>query len=143
MRENGTRLENREEIRWKQRFQNFEKALALFGEAVLEIDNLGQLEKEGLVQRFEYTFELAWKTIKDYLQSVGVGVKFPRETIKQAFHYGVIQNGEIWFEMLEKRNQMAHMYDEEHFNEVIESIENKYYSEIRDLNTFFAKKLNE
>ena len=74
---------NAKEIRWKQRFQNFEKAFLQFDEAVSTIDELSVLEKEGLIQRFEYTFELAWKTLKDYLESQEVEAKFPREVIKK------------------------------------------------------------
>lgn len=76
---------NAKEIRWKQRFQNFEKAFQQFDEAVSTIDKLSVLEKEGLIQRFEYTFELAWKTLKDFLESQEVEAKFPREVIKKLY----------------------------------------------------------
>ncbi len=96
------------DIRWKQRFQNFEKAFNQLETAVSQLEALSDLEKEGMIQRFEYTFELAWKTLKDYLDQKNVEAKFPREVIKQAFKYEIIDNGSLWIEMLEQRNLMAH-----------------------------------
>lgn len=106
---------NYKEIRWKQRFENFENAFLLLEEAVNDFPNLSKLEKEGLIQRFEYTFELSWKTLKDFLESQGVEAKFPREVIKQAFKNELILDGELWLQMLDSRNQMAHTYDEKTF----------------------------
>jgi nucleotidyltransferase substrate binding protein (TIGR01987 family) len=86
---------SKQDIRWRQRFQNFKKAFEQLRDSVLKVDELSDLEKEGMVQRFEYTFELAWKTLKDYLEEQQVNAKFPREVIKQSFHYEIIQDGEI------------------------------------------------
>ena len=88
------------ELRWRQRFENFEKAYSQLHAAIEIFDRLSNLEKEGLIQRFEYTFELAWKTLKDYLEANEVEVKFPRDVIKSAFHYELIQDGEVWMDML-------------------------------------------
>ena len=128
---------NAKEIRWKQRFQNFEKAFLQFDEAVSTIDELSVLEKEGLIQRFEYTFELAWKTLKDYLESQEVEAKFPREVIKKGFQYEIISDGEMWMEMLEKRNLMAHTYDEEIFEKAVSQVVNLFYPEVKKLYEFF------
>lgn len=114
-------------IRWKQRFQNFDRAFNQLEAAVKMLDSLSDLEKDGLVQRLEYTFELAWKTLKDYLESQNVEVKFPRETIKTGFQYEIISDGEIWMEMLEKRNLMAHTYDDEIFETVVRQISTKFF----------------
>lgn len=76
--------ENPQDIRWKQRFQNFQNAFMQLDQAVSNVDKLSVLEKEGMVQRFEYTFELAWKTLKDFLEDQNVEAKFPREVIKKA-----------------------------------------------------------
>ena len=84
---------NGKDIRWKQRFENFSKAFKQLDEAIKVYPNLSDLEKEGLVQRFEYTFELAWKTLKDYLESKGVIVSFPRDVIKEAFAAQVVEDG--------------------------------------------------
>ena len=99
------------DIRWKQRFQNFEKAFLHLQSAVHKT-NLSDLEKAGMIQIYEFTFELGWKTVKDYLEERDVEVKFPRDTIKEAFKYEVIEQGDIWMDMLEKRNLMSHTYDE-------------------------------
>lgn len=118
------------QIRWQQRFQNFDKAYNQLHAAVIQYDNLSKLEKEGLIQRFEYTFELAWKTLKDFLESQGVTADFPREVIKSSFQYGLIENGETWMDMLEKRNVMAHTYDEQRFNLALSKIKDEYYDAI-------------
>jgi nucleotidyltransferase substrate binding protein (TIGR01987 family) len=124
---------NEKDIRWKQRFENFSKAFNQFEEAIKAYANLSDLEKEGLVQRYEYTFELAWKTLKDYLESKGVVVSFPRDVLKEAFAAQVIQDGEIWIEMLNSRNLMAHTYEEAIFNQVVDNINKKYYPAIVQL----------
>jgi nucleotidyltransferase substrate binding protein (TIGR01987 family) len=124
-------MDNRKDIRWKQRFANFKKAFAQLTEAVERIDVLSQLEKEGLVQRFEYTFELGWKTLKDYLESKGIDAKYPRDVIKESFRNELIDDGEVWLEMLAKRNAMAHAYDEEVFNEAVREIGATYYDRIK------------
>jgi len=131
---------NEKSIRWKQRFQNFDKAFKQLESAVIELDSLSDLEKEGLVQRFEYTFELSWKTLKDYLESQNVEAKFPREAIKKAFQYDIIGDGEIWMEMLEKRNLMAHTYDEAIFETAIQQISEMFFPEIKKLHQFFSQK---
>ena len=125
--------ENLKQIRWKQRFQNFEKAYLQLKKAVDLYPALSDLEKEGLIQRFEYTFELAWKTLKDYLENQQVPVKFPRDTIKQAFHYELIADGDVWMDMLEKRNLIAHTYDEKNFQQAVTIITNQYFSALTQL----------
>jgi nucleotidyltransferase substrate binding protein (TIGR01987 family) len=114
------------EIRWKQRAENLSKAFALFQEAATA-QGLSRLEKEGLIQRFEYTFELAWKTLKDYLEAQGISASFPRDVIKEAFRAGVIEDGETWLEMLDKRNQLSHTYDETKFNDSVEAVQLRFY----------------
>src|ERR1039457_5152815 len=101
------------DVRWKQRFQNYERALSLLREALADIDSLSQLEKEGTVQRFEFTFELAWKTLKDYLMHQGVVLEqiTPNTVIKQAFAAKIIQDGQFWMTLLHWRNQMPHPYE--------------------------------
>lgn len=117
---------------WKFRFQNYEKALSLLSEAVNKPE-LSDLEKEGLIQRFEYTFELAWKTLNDYLQDKGIAVRFPRDTIKEAYAYGIINNGEVWLDMLSKRNLMSHTYDESNAEIACSYIVESYIRELHAL----------
>ena len=131
---------SKQDIRWRQRFQNFKKAFEQLKDSVLKVDELSDLEKEGMVQRFEYTFELAWKTLKDYLEEQQVNAKFPREVIKQSFHYEIIQDGEIWMDMLEKRNLMAHTYEETIFRDSVQKIANEYFKAISQLYNFLQNK---
>ena len=131
---------SKQDIRWRQRFQNFKKAFEKLRDSVLKVDELSDLEKEGMVQRFEYTFELAWKTLKDYLEEQQVNAKFPREVIKQSFHYEIIQDGEIWMDMLEKRNLMAHTYEETIFRDSVQKIANEYFKAISQLYNFLQNK---
>ena len=116
-------------MRWKQRLENFERAMRLLKEAFeTHPDGMSDLEKEGVVQRFEYTFELAWKTLKDYLVYSGVALDqvTPRHVIKQAFAARMIQDGQMWVEMLEQRNLMTHTYDLETFEKVFDNIARRY-----------------
>ncbi|MGE0018698.1 MAG: nucleotidyltransferase substrate binding protein [Draconibacterium sp.] len=131
---------NEKTVRWKQRFQNFEKAFFQLKEAVERFDELTDLEKEGMIQRFEFTFELSWKTLKDFLESQNVEAKFPRDVIKEAFHYEIIENGEVWLEMLEIRNLMSHTYDEETFKRTANEIFNRFYTEISRLYQYLNEK---
>jgi nucleotidyltransferase substrate binding protein (TIGR01987 family) len=101
-------------IRWRQRFENLRRAYSLFDEGV-KAESLNRLEKEGVIQRFEYTFELSWKTMKDYLESQGVTASYPREVLKEAFAHALVADGDVWMEMLERRNMLAHTYDEKTF----------------------------
>ena len=121
------------EIRWKQRFNNLTLAFDKLESAVNNVEKLSLLEKEGMIQRFEYTFELSWKTLKDYLESVGVEAKFPRDTIKEAFKSDLIDDGDVWIKMLDKRNLLAHCYDEAIFNQVVELITDEFYPQIKSL----------
>ena len=91
------------------------------------------LEQAGVVQTYEITFELAWKTLKDFLESNEVMAQFPRDVIKEAFKNKIIKAGEIWLDMLEKRNLMSHTYDETNTAMALELIVNSYYDELNDL----------
>ena len=131
---------NNIDIRWKQRFNNLEKAFKQLSEAHERLDQLDDLAKEGYIQRFEYTLELAWKTLKDYLEDQGFMVKFPRDVIKQAFQVELIDDGEIWMKMLKKRNLLAYTYNESLFYEALEDIKHEYYPEIEKLYTFLKNE---
>lgn len=133
-----------QDIRWKQRFQNFERAYNLLKEALEPgIENLSNLEKEGVIHRFEYTFELAWKTLKDYLEFNGILVKFTRDVIKEAFAAGVIEDGESWIEMLDDRNTTSHEYDEEKINLIVKKIDEIYFVAIKQVYNYLKGQLNE
>lgn len=120
------------DVRWKQRFSNFLKATRQLTEFI-EKEELNKLEVQGLIQCFEYTFELGWKTMKDYLEQEGLGVKTPRDTIQTAFQIRLITDGHGWIDALEKRNLLAHTYDEERAMEAEKLIRTKYYQMIKEL----------
>lgn len=123
------------DIRWKQRFQNLEKAF-LFLEKGTKQKSLSELEAAGLIQSFEFTFELAWKTLKDYLTQQAFIVQSPRDTIKKAFETGYLQDGHIWIEMLEQRNLLTYVYNEEQAKAASELICNTYFPAIRQAYLF-------
>ena len=128
------------EIRWQQRFQNFEKAFNRLVDAIGRISD-DQLIQAGIVQTFEFTFELAWKTMKDKLEYEGFSAKTPREVIKQAFQVSYISSPELWLEALDKRNLMSHTYDKEKANEAISLIKDRYFYIIRDIYFFLKNEL--
>ena len=94
---------------------------------------------DGVLHRFEFTFELAWKTIKDYLEYMGIteGTGSPRENIKLAFNKQIIDDGELWIEIMLARNSLTHLYDEEKSREIYENIKDKYIFAFRKLNEKF------
>lgn len=126
------------DIRWKQRFSNFKKTVMQMTEFI-EKEELNKFEIQGLIQCFEYTFELAWKTMKDYLEQEGFDVKSPRTAIQTAFQVQLITDGHTWIDALEKRNLMAHTYDEEKAKEAETLIRDKYFKVISD----FCSKMGE
>ena len=130
------------DVRWKQRLENFQKAFLLLDSAI-KSPSLSKLEKEGIIQRFEYTFELAWKTLRDYMRYGGIETNLPREVIKEAFANGLIADGQIWIDMLEKRNLMAHTYDEASFEQAYTSIVRDYHKGIEQVHELLTQKSRE
>lgn len=119
-----------QDIRWQQRFQNFEKAFKLLEDAVLQSreSDLNELEEQGLIQRFEFTHELAWNVIKDYFEYQGnTSITGSRDASREAFNRGLIEDGEGWMEMIKSRNQSSHTYNEEVADRIIQKIINNYY----------------
>ena len=131
------------DVRWKQRFQSFGRALVLLREAMEQGPAaLNQLEKEGAIQRFEYSLELAWKTVKDFLEDSGLVIDpvTPREVLKQAFAAKVVLDGQVWIDMLNHRNLLAHTYDCDVFEEAVEALAARYLPAIEQLHEFFVLK---
>jgi len=124
------------DIRWIQRFNNYSKALAKLKSAVelAKERELSELEKQGLIQAFEYNHELAWKTVKDFLNEKGnKEIYGSKDAIREAFKYGLLKNGEIWMDMVKSRNDSSHTYNEETANEIVDAILNYYYAEFEKL----------
>ena len=119
--------------RFKERLDDLEKAIQRLQEALQEDST--DLVIDGVLHRFEFTFELAWKTMKDYLEYQGISDKIgsPREVIKEAFSAGIIENGDIWIEMMLSRNSLSHLYDEDASRDIYEQIKKLYFNEIKKL----------
>ena len=96
---------------------------------------LSNLEKQGLVQAYEFTQELSWKVLKDFMQSRGTQDLFgSKDAVREAFKIGVIENGDIWMDMIKSRNLTSHTYNESAIEEIIDLIVNKYYEEFKIFN---------
>jgi nucleotidyltransferase substrate binding protein (TIGR01987 family) len=123
-----------ENIRWKQRFENFENALSKLDEAIKTYaDTKSDIIKEGIIQRFEFTHELAWKVMKDFLQYEGhQDITGSRTAARKAFNIGLIRNGDIWMDMIESRNNTVHTYNEEILQYEYDKILNQYLPEFKD-----------
>jgi nucleotidyltransferase substrate binding protein (TIGR01987 family) len=134
-----------QDIRWKQRFQNFDRAVALLREPFeRDVATLSNLEKEGTVQRFEFTVELAWKTLKDYLEYEGqvIDPVTPRNIIKEAFAAHILSDGQVWIDMLDHRNLLAHTYDEATFDAAVLALRDRYRAAIEELHLWLMKRQN-
>lgn len=136
-----------EDVRWVQRFNNFKRAFILFSEVIDAHDDLSSLEaivKEGIIQRFEYTFELAWKTLKDKMAEDGLTIEkiSPKYVFKAAFQSNYIDDVETWIEMANDRNLMSHTYDFSDFDRVILKLKTAYFPLLKKLYTFFTGELD-
>jgi len=134
-----------QDIRWQQRFSNYVKAFLKLEQAVLKIKEEYQIKddgtivedsflddiiKEGLIQRFEYTHELAWNVMKDFLENAGNNNVFgSKDATKEAFASGLITNGEVWMDMIKSRNKTSHTYNEETADDIFMKIVYEYYQE--------------
>ena len=118
-----------QDIRWIQRFSNYRKALAQL-QKFIDKKTLSDLEEQGLIKAFEYTYELAWNTLKDYLLYQGdVTIIGSRDAIRTAFSVGIIENGEVWMSMLQDRNRTSHTYNETTADEIAASVIGDYWTE--------------
>lgn len=128
-------MENND-IRWIQRFNNYSKALLQLSNAIKLANEreLSDLEEQGLIQAFEFTHELAWKTLKDFLHDRGnKEIYGSKDTVREAFKYNLLNEGEIWMDMIKSRNRTSHTYNEETAKEIIDAILDKYHIEFKEL----------
>ncbi len=139
-----------QDIRWIQRFSNYKKALVQLEAAVkISIERqLSDLEKQGMIQCFEYTHELAWNTLKNYLEYQGNNsIKGSRDATREAFKVELISDGEAWMDMIKSRNQSSHTYNEETAHDIVTAIINTYYPLFVELQTviqnLIQKEINE
>jgi nucleotidyltransferase substrate binding protein (TIGR01987 family) len=123
----------KKDIRWQQRFSNYQKALSQLSKFIQKKD-LNELEEQGLIQSFEYTHELAWKTLADFIKDSGnIEIYGSKDTTREAFNLGLISNGEIWMDMIVSRNMTSHTYNEDVTKKIVIEIKNNYYQEFQKL----------
>ena len=143
---------NNQDIRWEQRLNNYIKAFLKLNEAVMKIKNdfkidqngkinsdefLDDIIKEGLIQRFEYTHELAWNVMKDFLENSGNNnIYGSKDATREAFSAGLIENGDAWMDMIRSRNKTSHTYNEETADSIFLKIVNDY---IIEFSSFHSK----
>ena len=127
--------------RFEERKQDFSNAVKRLQEGLEEEET--QIIIDGILHRFEFTFELGWKTLKDYLEYMGIIEKTgsPREVIQSGFKQGIIENGEMWIKMMLSRNTLAHLYDEEESRKVYKLIKEDYITLLQQLNEKFEHLL--
>lgn len=124
------------DIRWVQRLDHYTRALSQLGEAVdlAAARPLSKLEEQGLIQAFEYTHELAWNTLKDFLQSRGAGDLYgSKDATREAFKRGLIENGDVWMEMVNSRNLSSHTYNEDVARKIASDITATFFPEFAAL----------
>ncbi|MEO5352263.1 MAG: nucleotidyltransferase substrate binding protein [Magnetococcus sp. XQGC-1] len=132
-----------QDVRWKQRFDNFDRAFLLLREVQERgVDTLSQLEKEGAIRRFAFTFELAWKTLKDYLETQGIILResSPRTVIKEAFATGILEDARLWMDIMNHRNLLSHTYAFKTFDEALKQVETRYFAAFDRLHEFFLSE---
>lgn len=128
-----------EDIRWIQRLQNWNRALAQLTK-FMEKEELNELEEQGLIQSFEYNHELAWKTQKDFLENQGYTDLFGSKNVaRKAFEVGLVEDGDVWLAMIESRNASSHTYNEEVTQKIVTAIVDAYFASFCTLNA----KLNQ
>lgn len=130
------------DVRWLQRFEHFDRAVANLRDAIdMDVTTMSSLEKEGTIQRFEVAVELAWKTVKDFLEGSGLTVEqTPKSVMKAAFATGIVVEGQVWIDILVLRNSLAHTYDEAILQQAVESISSRYMSAIADLHAWLTSR---
>lgn len=133
------------DLRWKQRFQNFDRAVVLLRQPIDRgVTTLSDLEREGTVRRFKAAIELAWKTLNDYLEHEGKTIQpiTPRAVIKDAFAAGIVGDGSAWIAMLDHRNLLSHSYDATTLENAVVAVRDRYLPAIEELHAWFTHRMN-
>lgn len=127
--------------RFSERKEDYKKALSKLEEALQE--ETSEIVIDGILHRFEFTFELAWKTIKEYLEYMGISEKIgsPRENIQIAYKQGIINDGDLWIEIMLARNSLSHLYDEETSRNIYDKIKTCYIQAFKELEEKFENIL--
>ena len=129
------------DIRWKLRFENYTDALHTFEQVVPRYAVLSELEKDGLIQRFEYTFDLAWKVMQDFLKHAGYpDIKGPRACITQMAQDNMV-DAFVWEEVLTTRNELSHIYNEDKSRVLLDKIVVDFLPVLQEFKRQMEKKL--
>ena len=140
-------MEQEQDIRWQQRYTNYHKAcqrLIAVTESGMTVEDLSELEQEGIVQRFEYTFEPSWKVMQDLLTYKGYEfMSGPNGTMKMAFEDGLISDHDGWRQMAKSRNTLSHVYDEEETEAIVRLIFSQYAPLLKALDEKLSHFLQE
>jgi len=135
-------MENSLDVRWLQRFANFKKALSQLKKFV-DKGTLSELEEQGAIQAFEYTYELAWNVMKDFLEQQGqTDIYGSRDAIRKAFQLGLVKDGDKWMDAYVSRTKTSHTYNEETAREVVDAILGVYYGLFEALREKMASLLD-
>ncbi|PAU79466.1 nucleotidyltransferase substrate binding protein [Halomonas salipaludis] len=132
-----------DDIRWQQRFTNFVSAFTQLESAIDEYgDTTLDIIKEGIIQRFEFTHELAWKVMKDYLEYEGIqNITGSRSAARKAFNVGLVENGQAWMDMIETRNHTVHAYRQSILEAEFRKIVDRYYPALRQFKQSMEERL--
>lgn len=135
-----------QDVRWIQRFKHFEQAYAQLEKAV-ELSKkrpLSELEEQGIIQAFEFTHELAWNVLKDFLEEQGVrGLYGSKDSSREAFKRGLIENGDTWMGMIQSRNLTSHTYNRNITQKIVQAILEYYYTELGRLLEGLKSKIDQ
>lgn len=135
-----------QDVRWIQRFKHFEQAYAQLEKAV-ELSKkrpLSELEEQGIIQTFEFTHELAWNVLKDFLEEQGVrGLYGSKDSSREAFKRGLIENGDTWMGMIQSRNLTSHTYNRNITQKIVQAILENYYTELGRLLEGLKSKIDQ
>ena len=135
-----------QDIRWKQRFNNFKRALIKLTDAIQlsQTRPLSELEQQGLIQGFEFVHELAWNVLKDFLEYDGIqNIVGSRSTVREAFKRGILKDGQVWIDMIESRNLSSHTYNADTETLLVNDILTAYYPSFLRLQTDMEHRFNE
>ena len=131
------------DIRWQQRFENFDRALVLLREPYqCNVALLPALERDGTIRRFRTAVELAWKTLKDYLEHEGHTFETvtPKSVIKEAFQARIVSDGQVWIDMISHRNLLSHTYDGAVFEQAVIAVRDRYLGALEALHGWLLER---
>ncbi len=130
------------DVRWIQRLQNFSKALAQL-ESFIEKKELNKLEQQGIIQAFEYNFELSWNTLKNYFEYQGeLNIHGSLDAFRLAFQRGLIKDGDLWMQMIKSRTLTTHTYNESTAKKIEIEIRNNYFHAFKSLESKLKEMAN-